>query len=150
MNLHAGITIKSTADLNDTLFEDCVIYITEVNQNGALGFIINKPFNRNLNDLIEFKASSSFPLSNGGPVDKEHLYFIHRRPDVIPGGIAISNNIFMGGDFTHAVAGINNYTLSENDLRIFVGYCGWDAGELEAEINEGSWIITDDFIFEKL
>jgi putative transcriptional regulator len=147
MIISAGMTIKSTADLNGTLFEGCIIFLTEVNQSGALGFIVNKPFNRSLNQLVEFNSSPSFPLWDGGPVDKEHLFFIHRRPDLIPGGNEISNSKFMGGDFKHAVSGINNYALSENDLRIFVGYCGWDAGELEAEIKEGSWTFTDEFSF---
>jgi putative transcriptional regulator len=110
--------------------------------------VVNKPFNRNLNDLVEFNSSPRFSLFNGGPVDQEHLYFLHRRPDLIPGGTAIDNRIFMGGDFKKAVAAINNHTLSKNDIMIFVGYCGWDAGELEAEINEGSWTITNDFSFE--
>ena len=146
--IHAGITIGSTAALNETVFENSIILLTEVNENGALGFIVNKPFNRKLTDLVEFSSGKPFPLFDGGPVDKEHLYFIHRRPDLIPGGNAVGNNIFMGGDFKQAVACINNHTLSVNDARIFVGYCGWDAGELEAEISEGSWTITRDFNFE--
>lgn len=147
MNLHAGATIKSTKDLNGTVFENATILLTEVNQNGAVGLIVNKPFHRKLNELAEFNSSPPVPLYNGGPVDTEHLFFIHQRPDLIPGGRAIGNNVFMGGDFTTAVNFINNQTLSSKDIRIFVGYCGWDAGELEAEIEEGSWIVENVAIF---
>lgn len=145
MNLHAGIMIKSTQLLSDdSLFADTVILIVEYNSNGALGFVINKPFGRSLNELVEFSNSPFFSLYNGGPVDKEHLFFVHGRPDVVEGGAKIEEGIYYGGNFDQAVDGINSIILTGNDIKIFVGYCGWDAGELEAEIEEGSWEVINE------
>ena len=141
MTLQPGLIIKSTAALDETLFEGVMICITECNTNGAMGFIINQPFGRSLHELEEFKHSPYFALYNGGPVDNEHLFFIHRRPDLIEEGAPVSSGIYYGGHFSQAVAAIQNKSLTQYDIKIFVGYCGWDAGELEAEIEEGSWMI---------
>lgn len=141
MILEAGIFLKSTPALHDTYFSGVTIFIIEYNSRGAVGFVVNRPFARSLNDLEEFKHSPYFLLYEGGPVDVEHLFFLHCRPDVIKKGTAAGKGIYSGGDFTQAVTGINNKSLSANDLKIFVGYCGWDRGELEAEIEEGSWIV---------
>jgi putative transcriptional regulator len=143
MQIKPGTIIKSTAALNNSVFNDVIIIITEYNANGATGFITNKIFERPLNALQEFSYMQHFALYNGGPVNQEHLFFIHRRPDVIEGGQKVCNEVFYGGNFTQAVTAINNYTLTENDIKIFIGYCGWDAGELEAEIEEGSWEIIE-------
>lgn len=139
MNLHPGIILKSTSLLDNSIFEKAVVFITEYNAKGAIGFIVNKPFARKLNELQEFSYLRDFPLYNGGPVNQEHLFFIHRRPDIIEGGVPVYSNIFSGGNFTQAVTAINNYTLTESDIKIFVGYCGWDYAELEEEMEEGSW-----------
>lgn len=144
MNLQAGLLIQSTAALNDTLFAGVTILITEYSDDGAVGFIINKPDGRSLHELAEFRHSPYFPLYNGGPVDKEHLFFLHKRPDLINDGVLIDSGIYFGGNFSQAVRAINNKGLSPKDIKIFVGYCGWDRDELEAEIKEGSWIITSD------
>lgn len=141
MKIGPGTIIKSTAALNNTVFEDAVIIVTEFNAKGAAGFILNKPFARKLNELQEFSHVIGFPLYNGGPVDQEHLFFIHRRPDIIKEGQAIGAGIFAGGDFTQAVTAINNLNITEKDIKIFIGYCGWDVTELEAEVEEGSWEI---------
>ena len=138
MPLQAGTFLKSTDALNGTVFEQTTIFITEYNTQGALGFVINKPFSRPLNELEEFKHSPAFPLYEGGPVDQEHLFFVHQRPDLVEGGTAVGV-IYYGGDFKQAVAAINKGELTTTDIKIFIGYCGWDAGELEAEIEEGSW-----------
>jgi putative transcriptional regulator len=139
MSLQAGAFLKSTAALNDTEFEQAIVFLAEYNATGAMGFVINKPFHRRLNELEEFKNSPDFPLYDGGPVDKEHLFFVHRRPDLVTGGVAV-NGTYYGGDFQQAVKAIQNNVLTTADCKIFIGYCGWDAGELEAEIKEGSWL----------
>ena len=141
MNLQPGLFLKSTAALNDTLFEEVTIFITEYNAQGAMGFVINQPFGHDLNELQEFRHSANFPLYNGGPVDQEHLFFIHQRPDLIEEGVSVGNGVYSGGRFSQAVTAINNKSLTSKDIKIFVGYCGWDAGELEAEIEEGSWMM---------
>lgn len=143
LQLQAGIFLQSTALLNNTIFSNAIILLTEYNKNGAVGFVVNHPFRRSLNELEEFRHSKEFPLYAGGPVDKEHLFVLHRRPDIIDGSIVINNEIHLGGNFAKAVVGINNGSLSSADVKIFVGYCGWDGGELEAEIEEGSWVITE-------
>ena len=136
--------------MEDPNFKNALLFITEYNEKGAMAFVINKIYERPLNALQEFSSSPAFALYNGGPVDKEHLFFIHRCNDLITGGIKIVDDIYFGGDFKKAITHINNKTITNTHIKIFIGYCGWDAEELEAEIAEGSWEITDvtaDIIF---
>lgn len=142
--MDAGIFLQSTSLLDDTYFEHTLIFIAEKNEKGALGFVINKVFPRAINELEEFKNSIPFPLYEGGPVDQEHLFFIHQRPDLIQGGAPVTGSICLGGDFPTAMKLINNHTLNANHIRIFIGYCGWDEQELEAEIREGSWQVIEE------
>jgi putative transcriptional regulator len=144
MKLQAGLFLKSTDALSDDIdFSQVTIYVAEYNAQGAIGFVLNRPFGRSLNELEEFKDSLHFPLYEGGPVDQEHLYILHQRPDLIEEGTLVGNNIYYAGNFKQAVGGIKNKSLTTSDIKVFVGYCGWDAGELEGEIEEGSWEITE-------
>jgi putative transcriptional regulator len=142
--MKAGIFLNSTSLLDETFFEKTQLFITEHNEKGAMGFVINVPFPRQFNELEEFKHSVPFPLYDGGPVDREHLYFVHQRPDLIKGGTPVGNNIFVGGDFKEAVRLINNKTITEKDIKLCIGYCGWDDQELEAEVAEGSWTVSEE------
>ena len=141
--MYTGCFIQSTPLLDGTNFEHATIFITEHNANGAVGFVVNKTFARTLNQLEEFKQSLPFTLHDGGPVDTEHLFFIHQRPDIITGGVPVANNIYVGGNFKQAVAHINNKTITSADIKLFIGYCGWDDNELEAEIAEGCWVVMN-------
>ncbi len=142
MHLITGSILTSTPLLDGSIFEQSIICITEKNEQGATGFVVNKLFSRTLNQLEEFKSSLPFPLYSGGPVETEGLFFLHRRPDLIEGGTPIINGIYVGGDFKQAVYHINQHDIQAKDIKLFIGYCGWDAGELEAEIAEGSWEIV--------
>ena len=139
MELKPGTVLMSTALLNGSYFEQAMIFIAEKNINGAMGFVINKKFTRVLNELAEFSYTKAFPLYSGGPVKDESIFFIHRLPALAVGATAIQGNIFLGGNFKEAVRLITNNSINADDIKIFIGYCGWDAGELEAEIDEGSW-----------
>ncbi|MDE3234945.1 MAG: YqgE/AlgH family protein [Bacteroidota bacterium] len=138
-----SILISNTTMHGDPTFDRAVIIVAEHNEKGALGFIINKPFHRKFNELVEFKNSIAFPLWMGGPVKKEELFFLHQRPDLVANGKPVTGNVYFGGNFQQAVQYMNDKTLKGNDVKLFIGYCGWDDHELEDEIAEGTWIPVD-------
>lgn len=141
--IKTGSILISAPSLEDPYFDKVVIYITEYNDKGALGFVMNQIFERTFNELTEYQDSKAFSLHEGGPVDREHLYFIHRAPDAIKGGIPIADGAYMGGDFKQAVDYLNTEHDAESNLRLFLGYSGWDSNQLEDEIKEGSWLIVE-------
>lgn len=143
MNIKAGTFLISAPSLEEPHFKKAVIFVTEHNDKGTVGFVINKLFHRKFNELEEFKHSIDFPLHAGGPVDKEHVFFLHHRHDLIEGGTRVIDSIYMGGNFKEAVNIINQLVIPGNDIKLFIGYCGWDANELEEEVKEGSWLIVD-------
>ena len=140
-DLKPGLTIKSTDLLNGSFFEQTTILIVEHNQEGSIGFVTNKPLGKSLHELIEFNHSKPFPLMDGGPVDRAHLFVLHKRPDLIEGGKLITNGLYLGGNMEQVIEGINTEGANQQEIQLFIGYCGWDLGELEAEVEEGSWII---------
>jgi putative transcriptional regulator len=143
MQIKAGNILISAPSLDDPNFDKVVIFLTEYNAKGAIGFVINAVFPRMFNELLEFKHSKAFQLYAGGPVEKDSLYFLHRRADLISEGICVTGNIYSGGNFKQAVECINNGSISINAIKLFIGYCGWDDNQLETEIEEGSWLVCN-------
>ncbi len=137
-----GTILLSTPQLDDPNFEKAVIFICANDVKGAMGFVINKVYPRTFNELAAYRYSPAVALFAGGPVEKESLYFIHCRPHLIKEGNPVNGQVFLGGDFEEAVSLINHQNLQPPDIKLFIGYCGWDANELETEIEEGSWLIT--------
>lgn len=133
-----GKLITATSALDGSWFEKAVIFITEHNHEGAVGFVLNKLFPRKLNELEEFKLAAAIELYSGGPVDAAHIYFLHKKAELLQ-GTEISPGVYYGGDFKKAVDLLSNGKLSSEEVKVFIGYCGWDPGELESEIEEGSW-----------
>jgi len=138
-DLKAGIYVKSTAALIGSFFEDTTILLVEHNQAGSTGFVTNKPFDKSLHELIEFNHSKPFPLMDGGPVDRAHLFVLHNRPDLIDGGKQLNNGLYLGGHMEQVIKAINTGSANNQEIQLFIGYCGWDVGELKAELEEGSW-----------
>ncbi|RYY68831.1 MAG: YqgE/AlgH family protein [Chitinophagaceae bacterium] len=142
MQVTTGIFLRSTSSKDDIDFYDAIIFIVGHDDAGSTGFIVNRRFHRALNELEQYQQGRAFPIYHGGPVAGEKLYFIHKRPDLIVDGSSISNTVFLGGDFETAVAAVNDDLLAADNVKIFIGYCGWDHGELEAEIADGHWETT--------
>jgi putative transcriptional regulator len=138
-DLKAGIYIKSTTSLIGSFFEHTTIIIVEHDEAGTIGFVTNKPFEKSLHELIEFSHAKPFPLMDGGPVDRDHLFVLHKRPDLIDGGKQIPNGLYLGGNMEQVIQAISIGGANPQEIQLFIGYCGWDEGELEAELEEGSW-----------
>lgn len=139
--------------LGDPNFERGVILMCEHEAPGSFGFVLNQVTDLFLGDVLEETIYQDIPLHLGGPVEKNTLHFIHRRPDLISGGAEIMKDVFWGGDFAHLQTLINMNTISQDDVRFFIGYSGWSGGQLEDELNLESWIVTNtssNFIFDTL
>ena len=128
--------------LNGSFFEHTTILIVQHNEEGSLGFVTNKSFGKSLHELIEFNHAKPYPLMDGGPVDREHLFVLHSRPDLIKGGEQIPNGLYLGGNMEQVIDAINTGAATQQEIQVFIGYCGWDPGELEAELEEGSWTFS--------
>lgn len=141
IDLKAGLYIESTEALIGSFFEHTTILIVENNVFGSIGFVTNKPFGKSLDELIEFKHAKPCPLMDGGPVDRDHLFVLHKRPDLIDGGKPIANDLYFGGNMEQVIEALNK-GANQQEIQVYIGYCGWDIGELEAEVEEGSWILS--------
>ena len=134
--------IAELALTGDFSFGRSVIYLTEHNLEGSVGFILNKKIDLQLSELLP-DINQDFPLYKGGPVDQDNLYYIHKIPEVIPDSIAISDGIFWGGDFDTLYEKLRKGEISSDKIKFFLGYSGWMPHQLEDEIDQKSWIIKD-------
>jgi len=136
------LLIAEPSILGDLSFNRSVILLADHNTEGSVGFILNKPLDYSVNDLVP-EVDATFTIYNGGPVEQDNLYFIHNIPELIPNSVEISNGIFWGGDFEKTRDLINNGSINKDNIRFFLGYTGWDANQLETEMNANSWIIIE-------
>jgi putative transcriptional regulator len=134
------LLIAEPSIIGDLSFNRSVILLADHNHEGSVGFILNKPLDYTINDLIP-EIEASFKIYNGGPVEQDNLYFIHTIPELITGSVEISNGIFWGGDFELTRSLINEGKINKEDIRFFLGYTGWSANQLESELKENSWIM---------
>ncbi len=125
----------------DVSFNRSVVLLAEHNEEGSVGFILNKPLEYDISDLVE-EIEVPFQVFNGGPVEQDNLYFIHKVPHLIDNSIEISDGIYWGGDFDKTIALINQGVITKNDIRFFLGYSGWASLQLDQELHSKSWIVV--------
>jgi putative transcriptional regulator len=140
--LKAGQLLIAEPFLADPNFARSVILLCEHNDEGSVGFIINKPTQLTLGDLLPELYTPQLGIGQGGPVQLDTLHMLHRMPEEY-GGNEIIPGVYWGGSYEALQNSILNNTYHPVDLRLFVGYAGWTAGQLEKEAKEGSWMVVD-------
>ena len=148
MNLAAGkLLISSPELLMDHIFNQSVILLIEHNQNGSMGFIVNKPLPVRLNDIFE-DIPSNIQLWNGGPVETGNMFFIHNVPHLIPDSVLFDDarDLYVGGDFERIKALLKDKIIDDKNIKFFLGYSGWAPGQLQQEIEEKAWSVMDNNI----
>ena len=129
--------------LPGSYFNRAIILLVAHSDKGAIGFILNKkidyPVNEILGDFPEFEDE----VYIGGPVSTDTIYFIHSLGNLIPGSIHVKDNIYWGGDFEEVKRLIREGLILPGQIRFFLGYSGWDNGQLEEEIGENSWLVSE-------
>ena len=150
MQAATGRLLISEPFMMDPNFKRAVVLLTEYGEAGAMGFVLNHPDDIFLGDILPDIAYSDIPVYTGGPVGADTLHFVHRCPEKIQQGIEIAEGLFWGGDFEIVKDLIANYQLKADEIRFFTGYSGWTPKQLDDEIKQDSWIVTDKFSVELL
>ena len=139
----AGRVILSVPFINDTFFSRAVILLTMHDNEGSVGYILNKQLPIKLHELVEGIPESNFTVGIGGPVANDTLQMLHSLGDAIPNSIKINPGLYWGGDFDIVREMLQKGTLQQNQIRFFMGYSGWGAEQLHDEIETNSWLVTD-------
>lgn len=129
--------------LNDGFFNRSVVYISQYEQESVVGFVLNFKTHVKLRDIRPQVQNGYLPIFEGGPVAKNQLFFLHTLGEKIPNAMHIQDNLYFGGDFNELLYCVDHENVSEDDVRFFVGYSGWDKEQLEDEISKGSWFVAD-------
>ena len=138
-----GRILISEPFLPGNYFNRAIIFLVAFGKKGSVGFILNKKVEFQIQDYITGFDDFAADVYVGGPVSTDSIYFIHNRADLIPGSIHVMDDIHWGGDFEEMKRLINLGIIHAGEIRFFLGYSGWDAGQLEREIKENSWLVDD-------
>jgi len=136
-----GHLLISEPFLHDPFFKRSVILVTEHNEEGSVGFILNKPINIKLHDALEEFPEFDGNLFMGGPVQRDSLYYIHSKGSIIGNSRKIMDGVYWGGDFETIKIMIQNKEIEESELRFFMGYSGWGKEQLNTELENNSWVV---------
>ena len=143
VGITAGNILIADPFLKDPNFMRSVVFICEHDNVGSLGFVMNRRHKKKIGDLLADLEGINFPVYNGGPVQQDTIHFLHQKPDLIKGGIEIIDGIFWGGKFDDVISLMQEKILEPNMIRFYLGYSGWGNGQLEEELKEKSWLISD-------
>lgn len=141
--LTIGGLIMASAGMLESSFKRTVLLMCEHNEDGSLGFILNRPMEIKVSDAIEGFEEIDIPLHMGGPVQVDTIHFLHTRGDVIDGSHEVIPGVFWGGEQEQLGYLIASGVVSPAEVRFYLGYAGWASEQLEAEFEEGAWYTTE-------
>lgn len=124
-------------------FSRSVVLLVAHSEKGAVGFILNKKVDYPIQDIFPDFPQFNADIYLGGPVSTDSVYFIHKLGNKLPGSIHVLEDLYWGGDFEVLKRDIKLGHIDASEIRFFLGYSGWDAGQLEDELKEDSWLVTD-------
>jgi len=138
-----GRILISEPFLPGDFFSRSTVLLVEYSATGAVGFILNKPFEAKINELFTMQTGFTPELFVGGPVGSDNLFFIHTLGDQIEGSVHVNDELYWGGDFEALKLAIATGKAQPGQVKFFVGYSGWSPGQLEREISENSWLVLE-------
>lgn len=127
---------------DDEYFGRSVVYICDHNSEGTFGFVLNNFIDIDLNEVAKNFPDIKSNISIGGPVQTEHIFFLHTVGKTIEGSMEVDDGIFIGGDYDQLKQKLDDGEIDPSQVRFFLGYSGWSTGQLQEEIDNHSWIVA--------
>lgn len=136
-----GSLLLSEPTLKDSYFNRSVVLLVEHNSEGTVGFMLNKQIDVDLKGLIRDFDFVDAQVFFGGPVNKDNLFFIHTLGKELEGALPIFGKLYWGGDFTMLKDILEKDKNKLKQIRFFIGYSGWDPGQLDMELDQNAWVV---------
>ena len=137
-----GRVLISEPHLPDANFERTVVLLCDHNEEGSFGFVLNKNSRVTLGELLQDGKELSMEVGVGGPVEQNTLHFLHAL-ESLEGAVSVVDGIFMGGNFNLLLDWVESGITGTEEVKFYLGYSGWGAGQLAEEIELNSWIVYE-------
>ena len=134
-----GQLLVASPALSDPNFARTVVLIGAHSEEGAMGLVLNRPSTVTVGEAIPGLRVVDLEESVyiGGPVQPSSVVFLAEFLDQSPAGLLVLGSI----GFPAPDADIDELPAATARIRVFAGFAGWAEGQLEAEIEEGDWIV---------
>jgi putative transcriptional regulator len=143
--LRAGQLLVATPALVDPNFDHGVVLLLDLDENGALGVVLNRPTPVAVAEVLESWSDVVGPpgvLFQGGPVGTDSALAVAALPPGQSDEPVGFRRLFEDTGIVDLDTPTELVTPAVRGLRIFAGYAGWRSEQLEDEIEEGSWYVV--------
>ena len=140
--LRKGIFLIAAPSLRDPNFRQTVVLLCEHGPEGALGVIVNRPTAMSISEAlpqVPVIEGSGHVLYAGGPVQTNQVMLLYRGDQFPDNAHHVFDGVCLGGD-VGMVERILTGVGTQESFRAYLGYSGWGPGQLENEMQTGSWI----------
>lgn len=142
-SLETPILLLAMPQVLDPFFHKSVVLLIRHEEEGSLGFIINRPTELKIAEILEdlevsWEGDDDSLAFFGGPVNPEMGTLIYLDPDATE-----DSQVAPGVAVSQSVADLQQVSEMEPEhFRLYLGYAGWDEGQLEREILRNDWLIA--------
>jgi putative transcriptional regulator len=136
-----GQLLVAGPTLQDPNFRRAVVLLGEHGDEGAMGIVLNRVSGVLVDDAVPPMsplAGPDEPVYLGGPVQPQAVVVLADFVHPANADVVVESVGFLPGEIDN-VAGVGELRR----VRVFAGYAGWAPGQLEGELEEGSWIVLD-------
>jgi putative transcriptional regulator len=138
-----GSLLLADPHLTEDYFQRAAILLVAHDATESFGLVVNHPSELLLSDLFDH-IELDLPIYNGGPVAPEQLFYLHRFAH-IKGAKRVTEHLYFGGDWQEVLTNAIVLNKPQDHLRLFAGYAGWGAQQLDEELSAFAWICTTVF-----
>ena len=139
---YKGKILISTPDISGDIFSRSVVLIIDHNENGAFGLILNRK-NKNLSRKVTSMMGFNTEIYEGGPVENNKTFIIAKGNPLTEFFVSINNEFYITEDVQSITSSILEGAISIEEIKVFSGYSGWMASQLENEISRKVWTVVD-------
>ena len=145
--LKEGVMLVSVPFFNDAYFNRSVVFLTDYSPSGAAGLIVNRRTNVRIQEAkADWRIDGKFFF--GGPVTLQGIVALHTF-DGSGKFNPVGEGVYTGVDET-LISMLEYNVIPTLKYRFYLGYSGWDEGQLESELERGMWVVSEcykDMIF---